>query len=806
VKVSYFPHLFAPGSEMSSADLTWEGLIAFLHPHRIVPVPGGDEEAAKKSIPLFSPCEFVPGAPKKSWENAIALHFGVIDFDHLDDDRSHRLAEVLAGESCAWILYSTWSHSLNGEAAYRLVVPLSRPILRGDWKERFWPRLVARFGNVADRACKDPNRGYFLPSCPPERAHLATFHVNPGEALDVDAIMGTEIPVLSVIEQRKEPVNRTALQGLLARLRRKKSPIAEPFASVLNGEPWAPKSQRDSTLWAITGEIVREFPSADMETIAAEFVPSVQRIVLDDPTTHISLRVVLDKLLRRQAEAIEEEQAKERDSIRDRQARIRAAFRGNRENPYTEEELDAFASAANVDRYSFGRRWIVQVASSFYFFIGGSYVGPYPKEPATAAARTLLAPACSAGVELDTRTLLGGLSPKNIDTLVLEYGSVARHIIADMLASVTYFDPAADAMIEATCPVRPIVPTFHPAIDQWLGILGGSESEALRTWIAYVLDLDLPCAALYMEGAPGSGKSLLAKGLARLWREGPPTMLEQVFGNWNDSLAKCPLVFADEVMPANFAGKAKTGELRAFIQEESRPLRRRYTSDGVLRGCARVIIAANNRGMLAGEDNLTSHDVEAIAGRILHIEAPKAATEYLESVDTSGWVSGDMIAEHAAWIWANTLKPKHPPRFLVQSIHGGKIHRALTTGTVMGSAVCHWLTSFLLRPEQLRAGAPPTSSAHMARVWETRLHVNVRAIVEQWDRYPTNVDVHRATAGALGKALAAISDREKIQRRACGSRIWFHVVRTEDLIEWASSNGYADETEIRERLAAWQDT
>lgn len=294
---------------------------------------------------------------------------------------------------------------------------------------------------------------------------------------------------------------------------------------------------------------------------------------------------------------------------------------------------------------------------------------------------------------------------------------------------------------------------------------------------------------------------MLAKGLTRLWSTGAPTTLDQAMGNFNDAVASCPIVFADETMPTDSRGRSRTSELRAFIQEEARPWKRKHISDGILKGSCRVIVAANNRNLIQGEESLTAHDVEAIAGRILHIEAPRAAVDYLATIDTTGWVSEDMIAAHAAWLCFNTIHPRNPVRFLIPQEGRRGIQRAIVTSTAMGSAVCHWLVSFLLDPTKLRSGSAPDSSALMVKVYEGRLCVNVRAIVENWDRYQTNVDKLRVTPHSIGKVLSALSAGAKYQKYGVN----YHVIDTHDLLEWVDSNGYTDGETINRKLAQWRD-
>jgi hypothetical protein len=286
--------------------------------------------------------------------------------------------------------------------------------------------------------------------------------------------------------------------------------------------------------------------------------------------------------------------------------------------------------------------------------------------------------------------------------------------------------------------------------------------------------------------------------------------MEQAIGDFNSALAHCPLVFADETVPRDFRGRGRTGEIREFIQAESRPYKRKHLPDSTLKGAARVVIAANNKGLLEGEDNLTANDVEAIVGRILHIDATtnRKAAEFLATQRTwaEGWVDADLIARHALWIVENVERPENPPRFLVNS-PASRLHHALTTNTVMGSAVAHWLVSFLLNPGKLRDGSPAGTSAHLVRVYDGILHVNPRAITDHWDTYPTNLPRERATAKAVSQGVRSMSP--STERFSIGgvpgftnyNRPKFYTIRTEALCEWASSTGFASSEEILAMMA-----
>src|SRR5690606_19425682 len=105
-------------------------------------------------------------------------------------------------------------------------------------------------------------------------------------------------------------------------------------------------------------------------------------------------------------------------------------------------------------------------------------------------------------------------------------------------------------------------------------LFAGAKYGLLEQGISWVTDLDQACMALYLDGVAGTGKSLLAKGLAQLWSDAPTT-LDQAMGGFNDGLVSCPLVFADETLPKDSRGNTRTEDLREFVQADRRPLRRK---------------------------------------------------------------------------------------------------------------------------------------------------------------------------------------------------------------------------------------
>src|SRR5690606_32527461 len=128
-------------------------------------------------------------------------------------------------------------------------------------------------------------------------------------------------------------------------------------------------------------------------------------------------------------------------------------------------------------------------------------------------------------------------------------------------------------------------------------------AEKLIDWVASVMRLDRQSCAIYIDGAPGVGKNLLATGLARLWHTGGASELGRVLEGFNDVLTQCPLVFADEALPQR---RGITAELRRLIGSTARNLNRKFLPVCNLDGAIRLIIAGNNDRLLDTGEDLSS--------------------------------------------------------------------------------------------------------------------------------------------------------------------------------------------------------
>ena len=208
---------------------------------------------------------------------------------------------------------------------------------------------------------------------------------------------------------------------------------------------------------------------------------------------------------------------------------------------------------------------------------------------------------------------------------------------------------------------RPCPAIFHQDIADWLELLGGDDPEALRIWLATLLELDRPTAALYLQGAPGTGKGLLVSGLNSLWGANA-TPFEVATGRFNFSLKKNPLVFLDESVSTSRSGNRDlSGDFRSLVTDTQRTIEPKGLEMVSLEGCVRVIVAANNPDAISMSGATSQEDIDAIVTRIRHIDVDPRAKDLLGFENTEGWVKlgrkPGKIAQHVMWLVENHPRP-----------------------------------------------------------------------------------------------------------------------------------------------------
>lgn len=358
-------------------------------------------------------------------------------------------------------------------------------------------------------------------------------------------------------------------------------------------------------------------------------------------------------------------------------------------------------------------------------------------------------------------------APYLLDRFGVEAGSVeARY----GHPAVTY-DPDTTALTLPGATLRPVEPRYDPQIDAWLALLGGEHADRLLNWLATVHRLDTPTAALYLQGGPGGGKTLLAASVAALWGTAP-IPFERATARFNDALLASPVVALSEGLSWTGDGRkrAATAAFRSLLADGRHTVEIKHGASLTLHGHPRLLIGANNAEALP-IGTATSDDLRAIYERILHIPVPDEAGAYVRSLDpetVATWPTpGGPFAAHAAHLRATRPAPTSG-RYLVAGVPTD-YHRGLQLRSGINTAVLQAVGE-ALAPS---SGRPHTAVAHVAPLDEgaTQLAawVNVAGLHGAWTRL-VQEDGHRPLRSAVLDAVRDLAIGPSRSRRDPGTR------------------------------------
>lgn len=779
--------------------LDWPGLLETIGLHR--PLLRKDQESP---FALFSPCEWAPGHGPSKIEKlkfAKGVHFGAFDFDDLHESDVSKTLGELQRRGVALVAMSSFSH--NGRRKYadseyktallpgvyyqlRILFPFSRLVQISEWKH-FWNAAQTRlFNDLADTTCKNAGRLYYSPGYREGSGVPPVYVTSPGTALDVDAFLkeseapqtdSVRIAAAGKIDIELSDLRRVARALKASKTRRE---LGEALEKVVVGDAYAVKGTRHNVTLRLVREILDRYPSADPEGLADLFAPS---LALMQPTK-VDASQIVSMCEYKPAEGLKI----------DHTSRIAEAFNEARGDAYTPEDVQEMAETLGCRSDQIGRRWIVQHGTSFYVLCDGQY-RHYSNADVLSAVVRDLAPAATVGVDIHEMTAKG-MRRKTVQELMDSYGSVANSVVVDLAAQKASYDAVTRTFIEAPCPIR-VAAKYHEVVDQWLRIFAGDKYEKLNDWLACVTSLNEPCAALYLEGDPGTGKSLLAHGVAKIFADRPTTMKEAL-GPFNESIVNCPVVFGDEQVPEDARGQIRTDEIREFIQARTRPLSRKYKPHATVKGALRLILAANNRDLLATKENLTPADLLAIVERVMFISVQPKARDFINSQKAPRkWVEDDLIAQHTMWLVEN-WEVERSGRFLVSG-DSSELVQTLSTSTGLRAAVCQWINNYLARfaPYENQYGRDRSII-----VENGRLLITSKAIHEAWTMYLQDKSTPPSPT-AIGRALSGLSQEVYVHDKATHKTRRMREFRLEALASWSKeAGGYLDEQGVREAVLA----
>ena len=701
-------------------------------------------------------------------KNVEEVHALSLDLEGLTDNRLEDVLNQLKPfEWFVWTTHKSGSIAVNEQTRLRVILPLEQPITPEEhaWA---WKFLNSFIGGVNDPSTKDVSRLNFLPSTF-DISKAWTFH-NEGKWLDYNTLEASTKVVTSVVSEYDQEKQLDSITRYISNIN-KHSPhkLKEELKLLKKGESFAEPGLRHKMMLSLTMFLAMKDQDLSRKTLLKLFEASLHKMFPD------TFDLEFDKILSLYSSAV----YKTQEAIKEK---IKAASQGE---PYTPAQIQKIAYKQGFSVKQLKNKWVIQKAGTAWFLDEkGEYRGPYTKEDLNMASTRYLSRA-PVGLFVATPN---GIKMRGFASIAQDAGSLADSVISDLATPFSKFNTNTSTMHEAITPVRTdLVPEFNEDVDKLLRIMGGTEElyTKLKDWFSCCSDLNKMLCAVYFDGVPSSGKTLIAYGLAKIWTTGPPAEIESALGDFNEELIRCPIVLADEAIPLKYKQSATT-LLRSMLSTTSRTLKRKYLPPSEVRGSIRLILAANNDFLLETKGVSSSDDLKAIAQRFLYIKVQKEAAEFLNGISrsTKTYLEQEGIAKHALWLAKNHVVANPGKRFWVEG-DISQMHRLLMTGSFWNSLVCEWLVKYLMNPTPFDA----LSNGFIKR--DGRLLVNDQAISEGWNMY-LNVHVDCETA-KVGSALKALSSDQRVQRRWKNARIRYRIIDIDHLLSWSDRYNIGDE-------------
>lgn len=241
-------------------------------------------------------------------------------------------------------------------------------------------------------------------------------------------------------------------------------------------------------------------------------------------------------------------------------------------------------------------------------------------------------------------------------------------------------------------------PRFDPQVDAWLKTFAGDQYHRLCEWIGHALDFKSgPICALSIAGPPGAGKKLLIQGLAECINT-ETFGDEREFGNFQSALLRTPFIVVNEGVPTMRDGQKDIADtFRHLVGGDAITCNQKFQAPIIVNNPARIIFAANNMdavSILTGHRDLTPEDRDALAIRLMHIDIPQSAGDWLRmrgGLSYTGafgrrWIRGDsgaasdyVVARHFLHLYEQRPPVPVGNRLLVEGHLQDDLLRAMST-------------------------------------------------------------------------------------------------------------------------------
>lgn len=477
------------------------------------------------------------------------------------------------------------------------------------------------------------------------------------------------------------------------------------FDCIFNNMPIASEGGRDNTIHQYVGQacsMLGTLEGTDAELIYALFLPAVLKLEADAQTsdwTAVLWRAVLQywgkELARKKdAEAEIELVAEQQKSLGQHVLHgMRQWCDDDRLKTTDETAALAFASEHLIA--------CCQPSSYFIMSPDGHYDSmPVRKEHIIARIRAL---GMEAIIPLRQARQDGmGFRALNIQELINNHGTLCARVegVAGGPGTLIRNLGRDDATFVLRMYWRrtDLDPVWNKDVDQWLRLLFGKEYERGVEWLSHALALeDGPTCALSIMGAPGSGKMMLASGLAECWNTEAVAGAEE-FGKYQSGLLSTPIVNVNEGFQEDpMRAKNIADVFRSLVSGDPVRIEEKYRPIITIRVPVRVLITANDDHVvttLTGHKDLGEYGREALAIRLLHIRTSHDAAHWLKGMGGLGftsqagrrWVRGTdgtssnyVLARHFMYLYQNRRPVLRGQRLLVEGGLGSDVANIIRT-------------------------------------------------------------------------------------------------------------------------------
>lgn len=758
---------------------------------------------AKNSCEAFSLVTYRPGTLRAA-SNVESVNAIVLDFDHVPKTPFLQLLNTI--KSYKLVIYSSYSHSERHirEGTYngRIILALTDPIPVAKWAS-VWAYFVStlptmvRDGkcvSVCDTQCKDPSRLYFVPGTNDTSA--AFNEVIDGHPLNTaDLIAHADampVAALSTVERiEADRLSVADLNASIRKLSKSKSEELQQAAKWLrlmaDGEPWCSTSgQRHGVMLKMTLQLEALHPLVSCRTLARFFMPSLQAMAHDPSMLH-ERRIEPDEIVK----ALEGAREKRVQSKAESES-LRVEMMGSESDKYTDAELNAICKAQGITREQLPTRWIMQAKGSYYVLTPNGYTTSNVASEMPSEMRALK----RTDVKLyDMKPT--GLKLRALGDIVHDCGGKVNHVIADMTVPYSFVDDD-NRMHESVCqPRKALRPVYHAEVDKWLDLLGGDKKEKLKDWVATCTMTNRVTSALHVSGKKSAGKSLIARGLAAIWRKEGWTELNALVGAFSEDALNCPILVADEYVPEGLTAS----KLRTLLGVESFSITRKHKPTAQLKGAFRVIFTGNDQDLFKFEnEDLSADALDATAPRIFHVEASQEVADYL--ADHQDWLEKDWIAEHALWLRDNR-QVVLGKRWAVEGTADAS-HKALAMGSNKRRRALEWIAGYALDQKKLADQFPGGAFIDQGMFW-----VQSNALVKMWQSYTDEgARSDQPTVSQAARMLRGMASERKDRRVKCSNvsnftrPCSFFLIKPDYVLEFIESEHGYDTAELREQIEA----